>query len=796
MFRTILCFGASVRRFACISILGICVTVLSNSTLLAGTTPDGDTTPSDGKSTVDGKSTASDGKAVADGKATAGPAAAEEEPEYKNWINLGMGGLIINGDAAQFKQEHRMSGDVYGGIEDMHLERSLGKATLSIDGRAIFDNDDYNVKVELSQPGLGYIRGGYTEFRSWYDGNGGFVPFNGGTFFSPPYPEMAIDRGEAWVELGLRMPNWPEITIHYSHQFREGQKDSTIWGDTTLTGLPVNSGRKIAPAYRDIDETRDIFSFDALKTFGKTDVDLGMRAEWSSVDNRLQLERGAGQLPPAVAAPGAQRFITQRDQNNVDDFSGHVLTETRFSDTLWFTTGYSYTTLGSDLAGTRITGADYNSVFGEPVPTLQSNDHAILNLAGTSQVNEHVFNSNLFWMPMKDLHALAGFRYTHEETDSESTFLDAASVTTPPPVHYPSPIPKSADTSETSNQFAETLEMRYIGLANWLFYVEGDWEEEFGDVREHEVSGTLVAGLPVSADQGTMNKDTSLLMQKYTAGLNWYPTPKLALSAQYYYKIADYDNDFHSELATPSDFPRVAASERNQRLLWQGWDTNDANVRVTFRPKLPAVLGTISFVTRYDFMQSDVSARWSISPAGPSPTPAPTPPVNSTGTVFDERQTGLITNHVISESVTWNPLPRLYLQATGSYVLSETETPAGTIDLIFTGTTAYKNPTVVNFRNDYWTVTGGAGFILDDKTDLHAEYSFYQASDYLQNVRVALPYGMGATEHTVSASISRQLTKNMRLLLRYGYFHYTDQLSGGHDNYEAHSVYSGLQFRF
>ena len=151
MFRTILCFGASVRRFACISILGICVTVLSNSTLLAGTTPDGDTTPSDGKSTVDGKSTASDGKA------TAGPAAAEEEPEYKNWINLGMGGLIINGDAAQFKQEHRMSGDVYGGIEDMHLERSLGKATLSIDGRAIFDNDDYNVKVELSQPGLGYI---------------------------------------------------------------------------------------------------------------------------------------------------------------------------------------------------------------------------------------------------------------------------------------------------------------------------------------------------------------------------------------------------------------------------------------------------------------------------------------------------------------------------------------------------------------------------------------------------------------------------------------------------------------
>ena len=59
-----------------------------------------------------------------------------------------------------------------------------------------------------------------------------------------------------------------------------------------------------------------------------------------------------------------------------------------------------------------------------------------------------------------------------------------------------------------------------------------------------------------------------------------------------------------------------------------------------------------------------------------------------------------------------------------------------------------------------------------------------------------MPYGLGATEYTASASLTRQLNKNMSLLLRYGYFNYRDVTSGGHNNYRAHSLYSGLQVRF
>ena len=46
------------------------------------------------------------------------------------------------------------------------------------------------------------------------------------------------------------------------------------------------------------------------------------------------------------------------------------------------------------------------------------------------------------------------------------------------------------------------------------------------------------------------------------------------------------------------------------------------------------------------------------------------------------------------------------------------------------------------------------------------------------------------------ASISREIMKNVRVKLQYGYFHYRDETSGGHNNYDAHTVFSSLLFRF
>jgi hypothetical protein len=694
-----------------------------------------------------------------DGK-TATTTTEEQTEQYNNWIELGIGGVITSGDRAQFEQEHRLPGDQpYGGIEDLHFEQPFDKDGLfSVDGRGIFDNHDYDIEVQLSKPKVGYIKAGFTEFRSWYDGNGGFFPHND-VFFAPPFPEMHIDRGDAWIELGLRVPNWPEITIRYEHEFRDGQKDSTIWGDTTLTGLAVNPTRKLVPSFRDIDETRDIFSFEASKTFGNTDVLLGMRYEHNENDDSLNMERNAGQVG---VVPSGQRKVTQTQNDDVDLFSGHAITETHFSDSLWFTAGYSYTTLQNDLSGTRIFGTHWDEAFGEPVPTLGSRDHAFIDLAGAAQDKENLVNANLFWMPQENLAVLLGFRYTHQNLDTDSTFLAEEPVPNTPPFtptnpvngfHYGPGIPTSGAESANYDRFGERLELRYTGIKDWVFYFQGEWEEEWGHVNEFQTMNLI---------EPSLDKDTTALGQKYTVGANWYPTMTLNLSGQYYHKIASYSDDIIT-----AQFPR---------LINQDWNVDDFNVRITYRPKIPAFLGTLALVSRYDFVHTSIDSQWAIF---------------SDGELLAELQSGEIKQHVITESINWNPLARFYLQANVSYTLNQTDTPANNISL-----TPLTSPTVTNFRNDYWTVTTGMGYIIDDKTDFYSDLSFYCANDHFKNAQVAMIYGLGATEYTASATLTRQLTKQVRLLLRYGYYNYRDVTSGGHDNYRAHSLFSSVQFRF
>src|SRR4051794_16848034 len=98
-----------------------------------------------------------------DSKWTATAATEEQPAEEKNWIELGFGGVIVNGDRAQFEQEHRLPGDqVFGGIQDLHYERAIGSdAQLVLDGHAIFDTNDYKLQLTLSKQELGYIQFGY-----------------------------------------------------------------------------------------------------------------------------------------------------------------------------------------------------------------------------------------------------------------------------------------------------------------------------------------------------------------------------------------------------------------------------------------------------------------------------------------------------------------------------------------------------------------------------------------------------------------------------------------------------------
>jgi hypothetical protein len=56
--------------------------------------------------------------------------------------------------------------------------------------------------------------------------------------------------------------------------------------------------------------------------------------------------------------------------------------------------------------------------------------------------------------------------------------------------------------------------------------------------------------------------------------------------------------------------------------------------------------------------------------------------------------------------------------------------------------------------------------------------------------------GAGAHENGVNAALNRRITKNLRASLKYGFYDYVDEASGGFNNFKANLVFATLQYRF
>ena len=207
----------------------------------------------------------------------------KSDGDFNNSIELTAGGFSVQGDAGNFHKVTAIAGthnggDFYGGLESLHIAQDINsRLNFTLDGRAIPEINDYDWKLALTDNKLGYIKAGYSEFRTWYNGNGGFYPSATGTAsssFAPAQSSLSVDRSSVWAEFGLRLENLPEITFRMEHQVRSGDMDSTEWasGNTAAT-------YNYAPAFLQLDEVSDIFKLDLKHTIGNTDFGIALMYE-------------------------------------------------------------------------------------------------------------------------------------------------------------------------------------------------------------------------------------------------------------------------------------------------------------------------------------------------------------------------------------------------------------------------------------------------------------------------------------------------------------------------------------
>jgi len=658
----------------------------------------------------------------------------EAEPtNYRNWIDFGVGGTIVNGSQAEFQRRLQLpGGTAFGGVEQFHYERDVGEYSLfQVDGRGIFNQDDYSITLDYTDPDRGFVRGGYNEFRTYYNGSGGFFPGPAPVQWYELYDnDFSVNRSEAWFEGGLRLPDIPQFTVRYSHQEREGTKDSTIWGAAdTFIAPPYGPTRNYVPTFENIDEKRDVLSLDLRHTFGTTDAGVGVRFDSQEADNSRNIRQYPNQA--------GDSYVTQRDQRDTDMFSVHAFTESRFSEKVWLTVGYSYTDLDSDVSGYRAYGTTYDPDISQRLP----NPNTFQDLSGNSQLSQQLANVNLRFALGPNWSLVPAFRIESQNTDSYAGYGQPASPLSPNSYY--------AQSNRGLLDLSESLNLRYTGLTNWVFYGEGYWLQGNGDLNENWNN--------VSNDSNVLNRDTDdqRFAQKYTIGSNWYPLRKLRFGVQYYYKLRD-QNYTHNVDSTPnlSGFNRYPAF-----LTAQDYAINDVNFRTTWRAR-----HNLTLVGQYDFQYSTL---------------------HNQADGLSEVESADIHSQIISGGVSWVPHSRVFTQGNLSYVYDRTDTPASDI-----------TPSVQSSNNDYWTANVTLGYVLDQKTDLEASYYYYRANNYVDNSAYSMPYGAGNTEQGVTAGVKRRMSDRVLVSLNYGFFTNNDETSGYYNNFDAHVIQASMRYLF
>jgi len=442
----------------------------------------------------------------------------------------------VSGNAQKFREDVGIRDGWTGGIEDATLHEDISKdTTLDGEGRFILDDHDYKLQLQLTKKDFGFVRGGFTEYREYYDNEGGFFrPFTPSSF--KLNNDLGMDVGNMFFEAGLTLPNLPKVTVGYEHQFRDGNKSLLEWGGVTQG----TDTRKIYPSFGDVHEYTDIVKLGGEYDISKVHLRDDFRYEhFSANDTRADTSVNLN--------TSSSQTVTVHEDNDHDAFYNTFRMDSQVNDKVYWSLGYLYSSLSGN--------GNMQVVTPPPVGPFGNNWSAPdIDV----DLYSHVVNLNTMFGPFKGLVLYGGLQAEKTETHGSTDAL-LTQGTGPASTNL---IHSSNDTKSLS----ETLGMRYTKIPYTTLYAEGRWDEEQYDLDESETqNGASSLGL---------GSDETAFRQDYRAGLNTAPIARVTLSGSYRHYI-DHD-DFDYDTDTVVGYPGFITA--------QDFTTDEAMGKVTLRP--------------------------------------------------------------------------------------------------------------------------------------------------------------------------------------------------------------------
>jgi hypothetical protein len=693
---------------------------------------------------------------------------------FESYIKVSGKAPFVSGDAAAYAERHQVPEEGAYGIEDLHLYRDISdNTTMVIDGKALLGSEDYLGKVTFAKSEFGTAEFGYKSFRTFYNGIGGFFPKNG-AWMPLSNQELHTDRASLWVDLKLAIPDKPAFQLRYSNDTREGQKDSTIWGDTDFTGIPiynvssmnpVSANKKIVASLLEMDERQQNLSATLTHTFGNTDLTFEIVKNWTDSDNTRWSNRYPGELkpypalstnPPAFIVQPAQanNFINGFDQqlSDADIWSYTGKFTTRLTDKLTLYGGLLYRDASAEIAGNRkmalhvMTAVGEVSAIGGFTGSTGRPTYSYHTQSGSTEQQILSGNLGITYRPTTDF--TIGLALKGESLEMEGTNLvtyTSANINQANGVVTPINSPATNTANRTEDSWTPELDVRYSGIKNLALYATLEYHHSPGDEQS---TYTSVGGGGVPGTPSTSTNDVNVDHGNYKVGANWAVMPALTLRGEIFYK--DHENEFVG----------YGVSAGGRYLL--GYQFEGYKLTAIVKP-----CATLGFTARYigqdGTMDTTVDA----------------------GASYDSMDS---TSHIIGGTIDWNPSKQVYAQLNLNVVFS-------TIQTAYPRAGGAANDVLRNADNDYWNGDLIIGWTASKSTDLFLQATAYRATNYDPFAPPSsVSYGAGAKEYTVTAGLKTRLSDRWFLHAKAGYFDSHNETTGGNTDYHGPLAYLSFDY--
>ena len=646
----------------------------------------------------------------------------------------------VSGNVAKFREMFGQREGWGGGLQSFSLTQTeKNGAVIHADGQALFPDQDYRLRLKIDKPELGFIEGGFEQFRTYYDDTGWYSALLTPSSYSLNR-DLHLDDGKAWINFGLNQPNRPKIILGYEYDYRTGTKSMLEYGAVTAAATATNN---IYPSFQHLNEHTHILKLDFEHEFYSVKVEDNFKVEFyrmndQTTDSALLFQ---GQSGPQ------KNILTTQTEDHFQAGNAFRLSKDVF-DWWYLSAGYLYTRLNGD------SGINQNAVFtpltppSPPLTTLLAGyplwnaDDIVLNQ------DSHTVNLNSFlgsWHGLSLSTGVEGQWMRQQAFGNIQTFYTpsgtAGSFTNSPVAFGDMDLAMAV----------EQAVLKYEAIPFTILSAEGRLQQE-----SRRYSQSYAGGI----DDFNVNTDEDIDIKEVRAGLSTSPWQCVSFGFDLMRRetVNHYNNVGLSSLGAYPGY-----------ILAHDFTTDEAAAKLVLRPArwLKATFSYRVDSTDYQMQGADLTL---IGGSG----------ISSTAPF----QNASYNSHIYDASVLLTPWQRVTLSGSFGYF----DTRIRTVDSGLDSVTAYSGGTYVAQTQ--------ASFAVNDSNDLRVGYNYSQSDFGQNNSPAGLPLGLDYTLHGIKAGWVHKMKGNKSVALEYTFYRYREPTLGTVNDFDAHSVFVSYTMRW